>query len=138
MLTGGCALADDTDPITGVTGIQPGSHVFVWEVYNNGACPLVRDTMQIIYGEAIFIPDAFSPNGDGTNDRFVIRGLETITGIELVVFNRWGNRLWFDTNYANTWTGVNQNGEPLSDDTYYYLLSLPSGNVYKGFVVIKR
>ncbi len=42
---------------------------------------------------SIVIPNVFSPNGDGKNDRFRVSGLQNIEGVRMQIFNRWGNLL---------------------------------------------
>ena len=84
--------------------------------------------------------NAFSPNGDGQNDTFAIDGLESFPGNELFVYNRWGNQVYTRKNYDNSWDGTWE-GNPLPDGTYYYLLSLPSGNTVKqesGYLELRR
>ncbi|RPJ73901.1 MAG: gliding motility-associated C-terminal domain-containing protein, partial [Alphaproteobacteria bacterium] len=85
----------------------------------------------------IIIPNAFSPNGDGINDFFVIDGLPIIA--RLIIFNRSGKKLFTSDNYQNEWNGKDQNGNFLETGTYWYVLSLDG--VYKdlkGFVYLKR
>ena len=92
----------------------------------------------------IDIPEGFSPNRDGVNDRFVIiKPYGTI--LELEVFNRWGNIVYTNSNYNNEWDGRGTNnflGQELLDGGYYYTLKAksPNGNVqiFKGFVLIQR
>lgn len=62
------------------------------------------------------IPNAFSPNGDGINDAFII---ECGTDIHLSVFNSWGIELYTNENYKNDWMGT-YNGTPIPDGTYFY------------------
>lgn len=89
-----------------------------------------------IGGEDLFIPNLFTPNGDGRNDAFEIRGLDQFPENELVIVNRWGNEVFRTTNYQNNWTG-----EGLNEGTYYYLLKARktgSGEwkVFKGYVTL--
>jgi gliding motility-associated-like protein len=92
----------------------------------------------------IDIPEGFSPNRDGVNDKFVIiKPYGTI--LELEVFNRWGNIVYTNSNYNNEWDGRGTNnflGQELLDGGYYYTLKAksPNGNVqiFKGFVLIQR
>ncbi|HJT72751.1 MAG TPA: gliding motility-associated C-terminal domain-containing protein, partial [Chitinophaga sp.] len=80
--------------------------------------------------------NAMSPNGDGKNDYFTIKGLDKYPGSALYVYNRWGNMVYQSKSYNNDWAATG-----LSDGTYYYVLELkrPEGNkVYKGWVIIKR
>lgn len=87
----------------------------------------------------INIPNLFTPNGDGTNDVFEIRGLNQYGDNELSIVNRWGNEVFRQKNYQNTWSG-----EGLNEGTYYYLLRVKSkgGNadwqVFKGYITLIR
>lgn len=86
---------------------------------------------------ALKIPNAFTPNGDGLNDYFEIRGLESFPAHRLTVFNRWGNEIYRSNNYQNDWNGTN-----LSEGTYYYVLELRlhTGHpqTFKGFITLIR
>ncbi len=84
------------------------------------------------------IPNGFSPNADGVNDAFVITGLENFPSASLIVFNRWGSKVYESSPYRNDWTGTDDSSEPLSDDTYYIQLDLGNSEQHAGFVVIKR
>ena len=100
----------------------------------NGSCR-ISDTLYISVKE-LKIPNGFSPNGDNVNDLFVVLGIENHPNSELTVFNSWGGIVYQSDNYTNGWDGFT-NGNPLPEDTYYYILKI-SGKVYKGIVVIKR
>jgi gliding motility-associated-like protein len=101
-------------------------------------------TPVVIPDLSIDIPEAFSPNRDGVNDRFVI--LKPFgTTLELEVFNRWGNVVYYNANYNNDWDGRGTNnfiGQDLMDGGYYYTLKTKSANgnrqIFKGFVIIQR
>jgi gliding motility-associated-like protein len=101
-------------------------------------------TPSIIPDLAIDIPEAFSPNRDGVNDRFVI--LKPFgTTLELEIYNRWGNVVYYNANYNNEWDGRGTNnfiGQDLMDGGYYYTLKTKSINgksqIFKGFVLIQR
>jgi gliding motility-associated-like protein len=86
------------------------------------------------------IPNAITPNGDGKNDFFVIDNIEKFTKSELTVFNRWGEILYRSKAYNGQWGGTNQNGEPLAEGTYYYILRLnvDDGKILRGDVTILR
>lgn len=101
-------------------------------------------TPAVIPDLSIDIPEAFSPNRDGVNDRFVI--LKPFgTTLELEVYNRWGNVVYYNANYNNEWDGRGTNnfiGQDLMDGGYYYTLKAKSANgnsqIFKGFVLIQR
>ncbi|MEZ4687264.1 MAG: gliding motility-associated C-terminal domain-containing protein, partial [Bacteroidia bacterium] len=80
---------------------------------------------------ALFIPNIFTPNNDGINDRFVIPNLPPNSHLQ--VFDRWGVRVLERENYRNNWWAPGR-----AEGTYYYVLRLESGEVYKGWVVIMR
>ncbi len=63
------------------------------------------------------VPNVFTPNGDGINDYLEIKKLEYYVANEIVIFNRWGNKVFESSNYHNEWDGGN-----LSDGVYFYVL----------------
>lgn len=88
----------------------------------------------------IFVPRAFSPNGDGTNDILYVRG-ESIDEVEFIVYDRWGEKV-FETRDQNLgWDGTH-NGKTLPPDVYGYYLNVTciGGGTYeeKGNVTIIR
>ncbi len=66
----------------------------------------------------VFIPDAFSPNGDGINDVFEIKG-EVPSGFELSVFNPWGTLIFHTTDPLHSWNGTFQD-TPVPAGSYLY------------------
>ena len=93
----------------------------------------------------ISIPQAFTPDGDNTNDLFVIPGIENYPNNKLTFFNRWGNEVFFEDGYTNTWDGTPNRGIIIGNDklptaTYYYILDLNGDGetMYKGYVYLKR
>ncbi|HEX2899056.1 MAG TPA: gliding motility-associated C-terminal domain-containing protein, partial [Bacteroidia bacterium] len=68
----------------------------------------------------LFIPNVFSPNGDGVNDMFNVQytGDQPFT---CQVFDRWGVRLWETQNKTHGWDGKNAKGEDVTDGVYFYL-----------------
>ena len=84
------------------------------------------------------IPNAFSPNGDGINDIWTIRYLDTYPGATVQVFDRYGQVIFVSTGYANAWNGT-QKGKPVPSGVYYYIVD-PKNNVppITGSVTILR
>jgi len=79
-----------------------------------------------------FVPNVITPNGDGKNDQFVIKGLDLYPGSQLEIFNRWGNQVYRSENYNNNWKG-----EGLSAGIYYYVLRINMAGgpqLYKGYI----
>ncbi len=91
------------------------------------------------------VPEAFTPDGDGTNENFVITGIENYPTNKLIVLNRWGNEVFYAESYSNTWNGVANRGVIIGDgllptSTYYYILDLNGDGeqIIKGYVYLKR
>jgi gliding motility-associated-like protein len=66
------------------------------------------------------LPNTFTPNGDGFNDVFTPRINRYIQSIELSIVNRWGQVVYTTVDPEINWNGNNNNGNQLSDGTYYY------------------
>jgi gliding motility-associated-like protein len=81
------------------------------------------------------IPNIITPNNDGSNDSFDLSGFE-IDKFE--IYSRWGRLVYEEHNYINSWHGQNMNNEPLPDSTYYYIISLQSGEKKHGWVFVAR
>lgn len=93
----------------------------------------------------VFIPEGFSPNGDGINDNFIVSRVPAGTTMQLRVFNRWGNPVFEREKYQNDWngtanvgvvSGVNRQGLP--EGTYFYVLTLSDGREYSRFMTLNR
>jgi len=93
------------------------------------------------------VNEGISPNGDGENDVWFIKGIENYPNNSIKIFNRWGSTVWFTSGYNNTtncWRGDVKSdltglGSELPDGTYYYLIDLGDGKGAKsGFVILNR
>lgn len=84
------------------------------------------------------VPNAFSPNGDGINDTWVIRYLDAYPGAEVNVYNRYGQIVYQSTGYQTPWNGT-LNGQPLPVATYYWIINPHNGrSQMNGSVTIVR
>lgn len=85
--------------------------------------------------------EAFTPNGDGINDRWLITNGNCLKSATAQVFNRYGAKVFESNDYKNTWDGTYK-GNPLPDGTYYYVISFELINSkkvsLKGSVTILR
>ncbi len=106
-------------------------------------CSVIDSVNITITCDSLEIPNGFSPNGDNTNDYFVISHISHYPGNRLEIFNRWGNLVYTKQDYDNSWNGfsnvnlVTLRGE-LTDGTYFYVLNLNNGEVRSGYVVLRR
>jgi len=103
----------------------------------------------IINDVPLFIPQAFSPNGDGINDKFEIKGLSKYQTVEIEIFNRDGNRVYHSRNYGvgpgkdGFWDGTIGQGlrigsGPVPSGTYFYVLKLNGKQSINGSIYIDR
>jgi PKD repeat protein len=130
-------------------------------VFNEQGCDTVFDTVVFIEPVQLNIPNVFTPNKDGKNEVFEITvnsGTGTGDGTyfksfeeldpnakplntyfersDLIILNRWGNKVYESKNYQNDW-----DGEGLADGTYFYILKCYGFHkeyTYKGSVMIFR
>lgn len=73
--------------------------------------------------EDAFIPTAFSPNGDGNNEVYYLHGLEGVTKMEFIVYNRWGQQVFATTDPTKGWDG-NTDGKQNPSGVYAYMLRI--------------
>ena len=94
------------------------------------------DSANII--DSLIIPNVFTPNGDGYNDKFVYKNQEQWE-FETQVFSRWGN-LVYDNKTSENWDGTYQ-GERVSAGVYFYLIkakAIKTGaiRIYRGTLMV--
>jgi gliding motility-associated-like protein len=121
---------------------------YVLNAINNGGCA-VADSIKITVicnGNNFFIPNTFSPNGDGVNDRFVVRGKGLNVIPSITIYNRWGQVVFEKSNFAanddaSGWDGT-FNGKPAPSDVYIYTVQILCDNAtlipYHGNVTLIR
>lgn len=93
----------------------------------------------------VFVPQAFSPNGDGINDQFTIPGIEGYPGNKITIFNRWGGTMFQASGYDNrsvVWDGTSVDGTyagTAPSGTYFFVLDLGNGaEPLSGYVYLNR
>ncbi len=82
---------------------------------------LVQVTPRECSEKLIFIPNAFTPNGDGTNDTFRVRS-EILTEMILKIYDRWGNEVFYTNNMLDGWDGQYK-GAAAPPDVYGFTMS---------------
>jgi gliding motility-associated-like protein len=121
---------------------KAGRDQFIYEICDSiNLCDTALVTVDL-YDGPIWIPEAISPNGDGSNETFVIRGLDAYPNSELTIYTRSGQLIYKNPNYLNDWDGRAmgsriEDGTLLPTGTYYYVLHLGGTNRYlKGFIYV--
>jgi gliding motility-associated-like protein len=106
-------------------------------------CGDTRDSITITKGLCkVYVPTAFTPNGDGINDVFKVGGGEAFTYFSLNVFNRWGAKIFTTKNISEGWNGTIQN-KPQPTGAYIYQVEYKDATTneifrMKGTVVLIR
>ena len=147
------------------TYVEVGDYTTELKVYNPQGCDTSYYKSIRVEPVKLKIPNVFTPNGDGTNDYFIIsleNGSDSPSGnkgakgardqhyeyedyeplnryyesTELTIFNRWGRIVYHSKDYQNDWDGDN-----LPDGTYFYVLKchgLKNDATYNGSVMIVK
>jgi gliding motility-associated-like protein len=125
------------------TYADTGTFVITQVAINEFGC---RDTIQHnvrINGEpTIFIPNAFSPDGNGINDVFIPK-MYGVREFNMSIYDRWGDLVFTSVDSEVGWNGkVNGTGELVKDDTYIYIIYIRDllGNprTYKGRITLLK
>jgi len=111
---------------------------YVVTVINVYGCSVSTDTMYIVESSDIIIPNVFTPNNDGFNDKWELGGLEGFDGAIVKIFDRWGNiQAQYDIS-ENSWDGT-CNGVAVKPDTYWYIITFPDDTEpMMGWIHLKR
>ena len=120
------------DPNPTYQYIEKGSYDVRLLFENEVGC---RDTLtkanyiKVAVATDLFVPTGFTPNGDGINDLFIVRG-QTLNSYNLQIFNQWGGLLHSSKNQAEGWDGYSK-GQPVDMGTYTYLIAYSEGGNVK-------
>ncbi|MEC4004955.1 gliding motility-associated C-terminal domain-containing protein [Flavobacterium sp. SUN052] len=80
------------------------------------------------------IPNVITPNNDNFNDSF---DLTLLNPKNLIIYNRWGVKVYEKQNYLNEWHGQNSKEKSLPDGVYFYVIDLQTGDSKAGWVLVK-
>lgn len=159
-----CSNGDDGAAIASVSGgTEP--YLYSWDGINfisqnsfenrsaGSNMLFIRDANGCEMMETYIIPDCeqgmdcyqgipvITPNSDGRNDQLIISCALDRTN-DLQVFDKFGQLMYEEQNYTNTWEGVDNAGQPLEEGTYIWVLRVPFNNgptqVFNGTVTIIR
>ncbi|MCB9016976.1 MAG: gliding motility-associated C-terminal domain-containing protein, partial [Lentimicrobiaceae bacterium] len=88
----------------------------------------------------IVIYNGVSPNEDGNNDIWKIKGIEGFPDNTVKIFNRWGDKINEMSHYDNVnvyWDATNSKGEMVPDGTYYYILEIKDVKTFTGWIYVR-
>lgn len=130
-----------TDEAPSHTYSAPGTYRVTLRVTNNYGCASQYTLDVTVYQDFyLYVPSAFSPNGDGINDQFLVSG-SGFESFEMRVYNRWGEQIFHSTHINHGWDGLHEGEEALQGVySYSILLKLPFDKIYQkqGFLTLFR
>jgi gliding motility-associated-like protein len=115
------SCANCQDPLA----TPPTTTVYTVELTDNNGCK-ATDQVTVFFRGSIFVPNTFTPNGDGTNDSFYALGHE-VTVFRLLVFNRWGEEIFETDHLGGAWDGTFR-GKESPIDTYVWRVDYTTTN----------
>ena len=134
------AFTFQTDPV--LDNLASGAYIIT--IMDGWGC---TDTLQFFLPESeapppgemdsLFVPTGFSPNGDGVNDNWAIRGLDATNLVKVSVYSSWGTRVFHAEETYLPWDGL-AGGSPLPNGTYYFVIEWADGTIRKGPLTLMR
>jgi gliding motility-associated-like protein len=117
---------------------------YVLTLYFEGAVCTRVDSflldLQVCY-KPLELTNAFSPNGDGTNDTWIAKQTFDYEEFSMIIYNRWGRKMYETNDPFFAWDGTTDTGEEASDGTYFYVARLKhfeNSGEFKGTVTLLR
>ena len=109
------------DSASSSVNFRPKDHGAFWvELTDSNGCRSV-DSLRIEVSGSLYAPNAFTPDGDGVNDEWRVKG-EKIGSFHLRIYDRWGELLFETKDMSNGWNGK-VNGHPAKPDVYVYKIT---------------
>ena len=94
---------------------------YTLRITTTGGCTNSDDVLVTVIPYCVKPLNAFTPNGDGINDKWLVTNGNCTKNIRVIVFNRYGNKVYESEDYKNDWNGTYK-GKPLPDATYYFTI----------------
>ncbi len=129
-------------PDIGIAGCY---YVIALDTFENRSAP--SNIICVDNCPSYFLPNTFTPNGDGQNDLFKPYPFCFIDRVEFNVFNRWGELVFTTTDPNLNWDGTNLQGKELAEGTYYYSCRyferrvagiVPGPEILSGYITLLR
>jgi gliding motility-associated-like protein len=117
-----------------------GAGYYTLSVSDDNGC-VVSAAIRLIGPIELAMPEGVSPNGDGDNDFFVIKGIEAYPDNYITIYNRWGNIVFETSSYNNEWEGQNNKGDEVPDGTYFVVFEANGATgttTLTGYVDLRR
>ncbi|MGC4099740.1 gliding motility-associated C-terminal domain-containing protein [Ferruginibacter sp.] len=105
------------NPLASPTATQ----LYTLKVTTPQGCSATSSVLITVVGDCVKPMEAFTPNGDGFNDKWFVTNGNCLKKATARVYNRWGGKVFESADYKNDWDGTYK-GKPLPDGTYYFVV----------------
>lgn len=109
-----------SNPNSHITTTKPDDDITYYYTYDSDENCKITDSVKIKVIFPIYVPNTFTPNGDGRNEKFYVYS-HVLDEFEFYIYNRWGNLIFETTNLSEGWDGTFK-GNPQQEDVYVYKL----------------
>jgi FOG: PKD repeat len=101
---------------------QPGTYTVTLYVAKGNCLETIQKVIQVELPSSLTVPNVFTPNGDGVNDLYFMK-TTNLSEVNAVIYDRWGHLVYKLDGESNiAWDGKNQQGQDVSEGTYYYII----------------
>ena len=120
------------------------AEIFIVQIMDTSGCLIIDSTVVNLIPQdqcTVDVYNAFSPNNDGTNDFWILDGIEGFPENQVFIYNRWGDIIIDFVNYNNTtvvWDGKNKNGRDVPMGTYFYVVQVGGAQNQANWVQVMR
>lgn len=116
---------------TTFTGLKNGYHT-IYVRDRNGCGTVSKEFLVLDY------PRFFTPNNDGVNDYWQIKGINEFPKSKIYIFDRYGKYLRQISTFSKGWDGTNEKGKPLPSSDYWFVIDIENRPNYRGHFTLKR
>ncbi len=127
--------------------VKPGDRTFLWSTGSTDSifipskagkywvtvknqCGESTDTITVYGVSDIFLPNVVTINQDNINEKFEIGGVSGLISPQLNIYNRWGDRIFSENKYDNTWP----DDISIASGVYYFSLTIPGCSSFTGWI----
>jgi len=128
-VTGGTSpyeyLWNTNETTSNITGLSPQKYSVT--ITDNNDCQLIDEfEVPVVFDSCLF--NAFSPNGDLVNDTWALNPSFLYENSEVIIYNRWGAKIYQSLGYKQAWDGRNSAGNLVKEGVYFYSILLKNGH----------
>ena len=118
-------LWNTNETTSSISSLSPQTYKLT--ITDNNGCQLIEEIeIPVVLDSCLF--NAFSPNGDNINDTWVVNPSFLYENSEVIIYNRWGAKVYQSLGYKQAWDGRNSSGNLVKEGVYFYSVILKNGH----------